>query len=104
MLNDLLYSYRKKRGLDYNGWITFVFKRWLRRNGLGFVVPFDMAMDWRNSSNVTLTIWEFGRRREEKIKFPDSMYASDIIYRLRNLGLTKSRNRYMVLLALGRRI
>jgi hypothetical protein len=103
-MSDLLYSWRKKRGLDYNGWLAFIVKRWLRLNGLGFMIPFDMAMEWRNSSNVTLTIWEWGEAKQEKIKFRDDIYASNIISRLRDLGMTNTKDRYIVLLALGKRI
>jgi hypothetical protein len=103
-MSDLLYLWRKKRGLDYNGWLAFIVKRWLRQNGLGFMIPFHMMMDWRDSSNVTLTIWEWGKTKQEKIKFSDGIYASEIVSRLRELGMTNSKDKYKVLLALGKRI
>lgn len=103
-LNGLLYSWKKKNGLDYNGWWRFLLKRWMRKNGFKRLVPFDMRLDWRNSNNVEIDIWEYGKYRKEKFTFGDDVYAGDVIDRLRKMGMVSSKNRYLVLRALGKRI
>ena len=98
----LIIKWREKNGLNYNGWLSFITKRKLRRMGLGFLVPFDMHMEWRNSSNVTLSIWQWGKCREELYTFKiDSPLASDLITKLRDEGVISSRQTYRVIRAIG---
>ena len=100
----ILDKWRRDNGLDYNGWLAFIVKRKLRRIGLGFLVPFNMQMDWENSSNVTVGIWEWGKYREERYRFHiDYPLATDFISKLRDKGLTSSRAKYQVIQAIGYR-
>lgn len=102
MITSYLNLWREKNGLDYDGWLRFIVKRKLRRLKLGFIVPFDMSMDWRNSSSVELSIWEWGTYRSEKYKFYiDRPLASDFSYKLRNEGIISSKTKYKVIKAIG---
>ena len=101
----MLHAWRKKNGLDYNGWFRFILKRKLRNLGLDFLVPFNMYMDWENSSLVTLDIWEFGKHREEKYKFHiDYPLAGDFIDKLVKNGMVSSKQTYIAIKSIGYRV
>ncbi len=98
-----LEDWKRKNGLDYNGWLMFIFKRKLRRLKLGFLIPFDFSSEWRNSSNVTLCIRRWGKRSEEKWVWPEYK-DSGILDRLRWQGMTNKRQLYRVIKAESRKV
>jgi hypothetical protein len=102
-LNTLLYSWRKERGLDYHGWWQFLLKRWLRRNKLGFLVPFTYAVDDYDDGLQTLTVWRWGKKTVERYQWPHYRDV-EILDRLRKRGMINRRQLYRVILAEARRI
>mgnify|MGYP000100178863 CR=1 FL=1 len=94
----LLENWKIKNGLNYKGWFRFVVKRWLRKHGLGKLIPFDMLIEWDNGYQVTLTIWEWGRKRKQKMILYEGIDYNQIMTSLRDSGLAvSSKDKYLVL-------
>lgn len=103
-MNNFISEWRKRNGLNYRGWLSFIVKRWLRFNGFGFLVPFDMHMRWENSCDVTVTIWEFGTTRSVRLCFRNSIDAGSILNKVREMGVTSSKVRFLMLTAMSNKI
>lgn len=96
----IIENWKKKNGLDYNGWIGFIVRRWLRKNKLGFIVPFDWRLEFENTRHVEATIWEFGKRRVEVYHLPHYR-VGEFFYECKRYGITSLKTEYRILQCLG---
>ena len=100
-MRNKLNKWREENGLNYKGWLAFIVTRWLRRNHLKWVIPFDMYTEWRNSSNAEVTTYRFGFKRVEKLRFSDSLYPNDLMVKMRDGGINR-RNIYLFLRSISK--
>ncbi len=99
----MINKWRKQNGLDYDGWWQYLLKRWLRRSGLGFLVPFDYYQDDYDDSIQTLIVLRWGTSTVERYEWP---YHRDVelLSRLRSNGMINKRQLYKVIQAEARRL
>jgi len=102
--NDLGFidRWRKENGLDYVGWKTFLLKRWLRGNRLGFLVPFNFSQDDYDDGIQVLIVWRFGKRSTEKYRW--SGLNHDIYYRLHDSHQFSKKEIYKAIQIFAKRI
>ena len=90
--------WRRKKGLDYNGWWQFIIKRWLRRHKLGWVIPFDFYQDDYDDSYQHLIVYRWGKKSIETYLW-SGRRDIEILDRLRNKGVINKRILYKVIQA-----
>lgn len=85
-------------GLDYPGSLRFIFKRWLIRHKLGFLVPFYYTQDNYSNSIQFLYVYRFGKLRIEKWRWPNYR-DSDILDRVKKKGIINQKTLYKIIQA-----
>jgi len=103
MFNRLLNSWRKENGFDFDGWHMLLTKRWLRRNKMGFLVPFDYAQDDCDDGIQTLYVWRWGVLKVERYRWPHYRDI-DILDRLKKIGMVNRYHLYKVIQAEARKL
>lgn len=87
---------RQQNGLDYNGWLIFIFQRWLMSHKMGFLIPFTYSQDDYSYGCQTLYVRRWGKLTIEKWQWPEYR-DHEILDRLKKIGVINRWQLYQVI-------